>query len=185
MPPVIVTERLRLRPFQSTDANLLFELDSDPEVMRFLTGGVATSLEVIERRILPRFIAGGYWAAELRATAEFVGWFSLNPIEEPGVKELGYRLRRSTWGMGLATEGGRAMLDFAFSDPGTERITAHTYQDNHASRRVMEKLGLRFVRSYRITAEELIRSGTFDAAANELWDGDDVEYGISRETWQK
>jgi RimJ/RimL family protein N-acetyltransferase len=178
------TDRLTLRPFAETDADLLFELDSDPEVMRYLTGGAATPRRVIEASILPKFLRGGYWAAIEKATGEFAGWFSLVPADDPATLEVGYRLRRAAWGRGLATEGVQALIRAAFMDPGVERVVAKAYQDNLASRRVMEKLGMRLVRAFRITAEDLEHTGTFDVASNELWEGDDVEYAITRQEWQ-
>ena len=116
------TERLTLRPFTADDIELLVELDSDPEVMRFLSGGAPTSRGIIEARVLPRFMARyeqvegpGYWAAFDAQAGEFLGWFALHPVDDrPGELELGYRLRRSAWGNGLATEGSLALLREGF-----------------------------------------------------------------------
>jgi RimJ/RimL family protein N-acetyltransferase len=180
------TDRLTLRRFTPDDLERLVELDSDPEVMRYLTGGKPTPRRAIETDILPRFIEGCYWAAIEKETGEFGGWFGLKPCgEDSKMFELGYRLRSASWGKGYATEGSLALIRKAFTEFDAERVTAHTYQDNQSSRRVMEKCGMRFVRSYRITVEDLVRTGTFDVDSNELWDGDDVEYAITREEWQR
>jgi len=98
---------------------------------------------------------------------------------------LGYRLRRALWGQGYATEGARALIDAGFVSAGLRRIVATTYQDNRASRRVMEKAGRTFVRSFRLTAEELAAPGTYHVVAPVLWEGDDVEYALSREEWAR
>lgn len=186
MESILETDRLALRRFTPEDVDNLVELDSDPEVMRYLSGGKPTPRRAIETDILPRFIEGGYWAAIEKETGDFAGWFGLKPCGEGSkVFELGYRLRSAAWGKGYATEGSRALIRRAFTELEAERVSAHTYQDNQASRRVMEKCGMRFVRSYRITLEELLQTGTFDVASNELWDGDDVEYAITREEWQR
>lgn len=188
------TARLALRAFTAADVDNLFELDSDPAVMRYLTGGVPTPRAAIERDILPRFLRSydphpgfGVWAASAKASGTFVGWFSLRPgdSESPGEAHLGYRLRRAAWGRGLATEGARALIHKGFTELGVERVLATTYQDNLASRRVMEKAGLRLVRSYRITPEELAATGTFYAQNLELWDGDDVEYALLKSEWER
>ena len=139
------------RQFQDTDAPLLFELDSDPEVMRFITKGKPTPLARIQNEIIPKFLnyyrqspPQGYWAAHLRESGDFVGWFSLAPSTSvPGVT-LGYRLARIAWGRGLATEGSRALLEKAFREWGYEKISSHTMADNLASRRVMEKARLKY-----------------------------------------
>src|SRR4051794_41020426 len=96
------TARLYLRRLCPDDACLLFELDSDPEVMRFISKGVPTSLAQIENEVLPRLLSyyeratpQGFWAAHLRKSDAFIGWFHLRPDKiEPEEMELGYRLRR-------------------------------------------------------------------------------------------
>jgi RimJ/RimL family protein N-acetyltransferase len=187
------TERLILRRFTPNDAELLIELDGDPEVMRYLSGGPATPREVIEREVLPRFLRSygraegfGFWAAFEKASGEFAGWFGFNPRDggEPGEVSLGYRLRRSVWGRGYATEGARALIRKGFAQLGVRRVVATTYQDNLASRRVMEKLGMVHVRSFRLSPGDLVAPGTFDGAGQEPWDGEDVEYAITKEEWE-
>ncbi len=186
------TERLVLRRFTPDDAELLVELDSDPEVMRYLSGGPATPREVIEGEVLPRFLASyeraegyGFWAAIEKTSGAFVGWFGFNPHDEVGAGEvsLGYRLRRSAWGQGYATEGARALIRKGFEELGARWVFATTYEYNMASRRVMERLGMRHVRSFRLAAEDLGDAGTFDGSAQEVWEGDEVEYAITREEW--
>lgn len=83
------TDRLVLRRFTVGEVDNLVDLDSDPEVMRFLTGGKATPREAIENETLPRFLdyyerfpGYGFWAAMERSTGEFVGWFHFRPLEE-------------------------------------------------------------------------------------------------------
>ncbi|MGH2589104.1 MAG: GNAT family N-acetyltransferase, partial [Dehalococcoidia bacterium] len=113
------TDRLVLGRFTDADTGNLFELDSDPAVMRYLNGGIPTPRDVIEHDILPRFLrsyAGsdgfGFWSAIERTTGEFLGWFSLRPHDMafPEEAELGYRLRRAAWGKGYATEGARVLI---------------------------------------------------------------------------
>ena len=177
------TERLVLRRFRRADVNLLVDLDSDPDVMRFITGGIATPREEIEAEVLPAFLGYydrydgyGFWAAVEREPRVFVGWFHLRPAPEAPVDEpeLGYRLNRAAWGRGLATEGSRALIDVAFTRLGARRVVAETMAVNAASRRVMEKVGMRLVRSfhqdwpYRIEGEE----------------HGDVEYAMTRAEWE-
>ncbi|HVU74868.1 MAG TPA: GNAT family N-acetyltransferase [Mycobacteriales bacterium] len=179
---LVETERLTLRAFDESDVDLLVDLDSDPEVMRFVTGGRTTPRSEIVEDYLPAFLSYyerfdgyGFWAAVERPSQQFVGWFHLRPApgapdDEP---ELGYRLRRSAWGRGLATEGARALVDLAFSRLGARRVVAEAMAVNGASRRVMENVGMTLVREfhqdwpYRIEGDEL----------------GDVEYAITRDAW--
>jgi RimJ/RimL family protein N-acetyltransferase len=176
------TERLILRRFTRADADVLFALDDDPEVMRYINGGLPASLEEIERDDLPHFLrqydalpGWGFWAAIERSTGAFLGWFHLRPNkgapdDEP---DLGYRLHRSAWGRGYATEGSRALIDKAFRELGARRVVANTMVVNNASWRVMEKSGMRRVRLFHADWPVKI-------------DGDehgDVEYAVTREEW--
>ncbi|HUY77087.1 MAG TPA: GNAT family N-acetyltransferase [Ktedonobacterales bacterium] len=190
------TERLILRRFTEADADNLFALDSDPQVMRWLTGGAPTPRSVIERDILPAFIRSyalvpgfGVWAATERASGDFVGWFAIRPpegAETAEVASLGYRLRRAVWGRGYATEGARALIRQGFTDLGVRCVIADTYQDNLASRRVMEKLSMTLARTYRPTLADLQASDSFDGAAvQDVWDGDDVEYELTKADWEQ
>ncbi len=188
------TERLLLRRFTSADVDNLVALDSDPDVMCFINGGKPTPRGMIENEILPRFLSFyqrydgfGYWVAIEKSTGEFLGWFTFHPEEggSPDDIALGYRLRKSAWGKGYATEAARALIRKGFTEGGVRRVFAVTYQDNLASRRVMEKVGMRLVRTFRMTAADLAAAGTFDATSQEIWDGDDVEYAIEKAEWER
>jgi RimJ/RimL family protein N-acetyltransferase len=182
---VLQTARLILRPFTAADLDDLVELGSDPEVMRFINGGLPTAREEIEREVLPHFLSHaadssgyGFWAAEEQPTGTFLGWFHLRPHAGEGKQdepELGYRLRRSAWNRGYATEGSRALVDLAFIDLGASRVYAETMAVNAASRRVMEKAGLRFVRLFH--ADWPVRIPGDEAG--------DVEYAVTREEWMR
>ncbi|HXZ57985.1 MAG TPA: GNAT family N-acetyltransferase [Gaiellaceae bacterium] len=178
------TERLRLRRFTGDDIENLVALDSDPEVMRFINGGRATPRDEIENDVLPAFLghyeryAGfGFWAAEEKSTGRFVGWFHFRPAQgaPPGEVELGYRLRRSAWGKGYATEGSRALIGKGFAELGVERVVAFGMVVNVASTRVMEKAGLRFVRIFRQPWPDYIEGE----------EEGDVEYALLRSEWEQ
>ena len=184
---LLETERMLLRAFTEEDEHLLVELDSDPEVMRWLNGGAPTPPEFIEREILPRFTSYddrfGFWAAIRKSERDFLGWFSLrrNDADEAA---LGYRLRRAAWGQGYATEGGHALIRLAFEELGMKRVMAGTYEHNSRSLHVMERLGMRERGRYRVTEEDLASSDTFDPGSQPAWDGDDVEYEIALDEWR-
>jgi len=178
------TERLVLRRFMVDDVDNLVELDGDPDVMRFINGGRPTPRAEIENDLLPRFLdyyerfAGyGFWAAVEKSTGRFVGWFHFRPAEgaEPDEIELGYRLRKSAWGKGYATEGSRALIDKGFAELGVRRVVASTMVVNVGSRRVMEKAGLRFVRTFHQEWPDEIEGE----------EEGDVEYALLRSEWEQ
>jgi RimJ/RimL family protein N-acetyltransferase len=173
----LTTRRLVLRWLEPRDVDALVELDSDPEVMRFLTNGRPTSRENVERNLFDRYDrAAGYgrWAAE--AEGEFIGWFALSRDADtpPHEAELGYRLRRDAWGRGYATDGSRALLRKAFTELGTRRVWAETMFVNTRSRQVMERVGLRFVRVFHVDFDDPV-PGT---------EHGEVEYEILRDEWR-
>jgi RimJ/RimL family protein N-acetyltransferase len=179
------TSRLTLRRFTEADEDNLVELDGDPEVMRFLSGGKPTPREEIRGRVLPtlfdfyeRFENLGYWAAQERATGRFLGWFHFRPgRNEPREDEieLGYRLRRPAWGKGYATEGSRALVRKGFAELGVERVVAETMTVNLGSRRVMEKTGLTLVRTFHRDGLDAIEGSEHGV----------VEYAVTRADWER
>lgn len=164
------TQRLILRQFTEDDADHLFELDSDREVIRFtniglINGGdpIDTDYEAIRNKLLPRFIkyyekyeSYGFWAVIEKSSNEFIGWFHLRPaldnitvhVNKENEIELGYRLRKVAWGKGYATEGSRSLIVKGFSELDTQRIVSTALVTNAASIRVMEKAGLKFEQTF-------------------------------------
>lgn len=149
----IESERLRLRPFGPGDLDAFAALNADPEVMRFFPS-TRTRLETDHMMAWAndRLAATGlgFLAAELRGTGEFVGMIGLSCFDEefrqaiPGQPEVevGWRLARAYWGLGLAPEGARACLDHAWNKADLGEVVAITYRGNMPSRRVMEKIGM-------------------------------------------
>jgi RimJ/RimL family protein N-acetyltransferase len=166
------TERLTLRPIVMDDVDLLVALDSDPEVMLFISGGKPSTRAETER-IVQRSL-GHRWLGFERETGKFVGWFGIRPSTATS-RELGYRLRREAWGKGLATEGARAVIALAFAQPGVDRVRAETMAVNSASRAVMERCGLRLVRAFHLEWDEPI-AGT---------EHGEVEYEITKSEWER
>jgi RimJ/RimL family protein N-acetyltransferase len=178
------TQRLVLRRFTMADVDNLVSLDADPGVMHFVTGGIPTARGEIENELLPGFLGYyeqfegyGFWAAIEKATGEFLGWFHFRPREQagPDEAELGYRLRKSAWGKGYATEGSRALISKGFTDFGVQRVVAETMVAHAASRRVMEKAGLTLVRTFH-------QPWPYPIEGDELGD---VEYALDRADWER
>jgi RimJ/RimL family protein N-acetyltransferase len=176
------TERMRLVPLADEHLEFEVELDSDPEVMRYVTGRARTREEVEDMH--RRRLAGaadvpglGYWVG--LAGEVFVGWWILGAPARPdqgpvqGQAELGYRLLRRHWRQGLAGEGARELVRHGFEDLALDRIFAETMAVNAASRATMAAVGLRYVRTFHRHVEDPL-PGT------ELGE---VEYAITREEW--
>jgi len=179
----LTTKRLRLRQFTLADADRIVGLDSDPEVMRYISYGAPTPREVIEQRVLPAWIKYyeseqriGFWAADLLPSRQFVGWFHLRPDRfVASEQELGYRLRRDAWGKGLATEGSIALLADGFGVSKFEKISARTLVGNLASQRVMQKCGLALEEDF-VYPEHILRGGSEDSRRA-------VKYSATRDEW--
>jgi RimJ/RimL family protein N-acetyltransferase len=143
---LIETARVRLRRLRPSDEHDLVALDSDPEVMRYVgsPAGVRAPAETLERvraRIADDQPRLGFWAVEEPADGRLLGLCALLPMPEGGDVELAYRLARQAWGRGLATEAAGALADHALGALALPRLVAVTYPDNHASQRVLDKLG--------------------------------------------
>ena len=180
---ILETPRLALRQFTEDDADNLSALDSDPAVMRYLSGGEPTPRERIANEVIPFHLAVyerldrlGTWAAESAATGEFLGWFHFRPGPDGDTAnvDLGYRLRRAAWNKGYATEGSRALIRMGFADLGVRRVHAHAMAVNNASRRVMEKCGLTLVRTIPYEGAYVIEGSAHG----------EVEYAITRAEWE-
>ncbi|RRO18153.1 N-acetyltransferase [Saccharopolyspora rhizosphaerae] len=178
------TERMVLREITEADAGEIFRLNNDPEVMRFINGGRPTTFDEVWTRTLPMYLGryacfGGHgnWAAVDSRSGEFLGMFKFHPDtpDEPDVFELGYRLHRRVWGRGLATEGAAALVRKGFTDLGLRRVWAQTMTVNTGSRRVMEKAGLRYVRTFFTTWPE----GPVEGSKH-----GDVEYALTQQQWR-
>jgi RimJ/RimL family protein N-acetyltransferase len=144
----------------------MFELDSDPAVMRYIgtsdLGNVEAYRERIRKVWLPYYAAHparGLWALIEKSTNQFAGWFFLRPSPDfrfaaaagwtrPSEIEIGYRLRQAAWGRGLATEVATQLVRIALEGPEVTSVVACALITNKASTRVMEKVGMSRVREF-------------------------------------
>ncbi|GAA1998521.1 GNAT family N-acetyltransferase [Microbacterium pumilum] len=176
------TDRIRLVPLGDEHLELEVELDSDPEVMRYLTGDARTRAQVEKahglRLATAEAVSGlGFWVGFVED--EFVGWWLLQPAgwgEEtllPGQAELGYRLLRRHWGKGLATEGARELVRHSFQDLEMQRVFALTLAVNERSRATMASVGLQYIRTFHEDDDD--RDGSELGA---------VEYALTRDQWE-
>ena len=147
--PELATERLLLRRWRDEDREPFAALNVDPIVMEHFPALLSRSeSDAFVDRIEEKFDANGYglWAVEVRGSDKFIGFVGLNPVPfeahfTPAL-EVGWRLARSAWGCGYATEGGKAALQFAFENVGVREIVSFTSTTNVRSQAVMQRLGM-------------------------------------------
>ncbi|MEZ5427363.1 MAG: GNAT family N-acetyltransferase [Pyrinomonadaceae bacterium] len=168
---MLETERLFLRPFEESDADAVFEMRRDEEIMRFIRQPQTKRdeslnwIKMISQRWETERI--GFCGVFEKATGDFVGWCGLWQLKETGEIEVGYALAKAFWGNGYATEAARRMLEYGFETLGLEKIVAVASPENRSSQNVMKRLGMEFIGLGRFYENEL------------------VQYVIERDEWEK
>ncbi len=166
MDKFIVTERLLLRELVPTDVDGMFELDSDPEVHKFIGNKpvinkqqVADVINILRQQYKDNGI--GRWAVIDKNTNEFIGWSGLKFMTETtnnhiNYYDLGYRLKTKYWGKGFATETAFAFLEYAFEKLKAQEVYAMANIENDASNNVLKKVGLKLIETFNF--EEIIHN---------------------------
>lgn len=163
------SKRLLFRQFTLDDADLLYQLNSDPEVVKYVHEPPTTkenAEQILREIILPQYQLGlGRWAVLLKYTEEFIGWCGLKYIKEKDEIDLGYRFMKKYWGKGYATEAALTTLSYAFAHLNLEKITAKAHIENLASLKVIEKCGMKFMKEEvedhcPIKVYEIVKSGS-------------------------
>ena len=162
----IETERLILRELRPSDLNGMFELDSDPNVHKYLGNKPVKTIEE-SQKILESFINQynergiGRWAAIEKSSGEFIGWTGLRLNTEYNMNgfteyyDVGYRLIKRFWGKGYATESGNAAVNYAFDTLKIPELYAVTEIGNQASHRALLKIGLTYVEDFYFEQKKL------------------------------
>jgi len=144
------TNRLLLRQFTEDDASLLYELNLDPEVIRYTHDPIADvehAKQVLNEVMLPQYSLydHGRWAVHLRSNLEFMGWCGLKYLSETNEVDLGYRLMKKFWGKGYATEAALACIEYGFNTLNLPVIIGRALPGNLASIKVLEKCGMKYL----------------------------------------
>ena len=158
--PTLETDRFILRPMERSDIDLMVEMDTDPEITKYIGGPIS------EDQVRNKFDyylhrddekAHGHWCILDKSSAQTFGCVLVKPmpIEDPNGRlfsdvpadgvEIGYRLRKSAWGQGIATEAASAFLPLQFDEIGLNRLRACILEGNEASQKVLKKLGMRYI----------------------------------------
>ncbi len=154
----IETERLILRDLLPTDVDDMFALDSNADVHKYLGNNPITTVEraaeviaIIRQQYIDNEI--GRWATIEKASGKFIGWSGSKFMREPenghvDFYDVGYRLLPQFWGKGYATESAKAALEYVFTNFNADEVIGTAHEENKASRRALEKCGLKFVEQF-------------------------------------
>ena len=162
------SSRLSFSFIGENDSDFLFQLDQDPDVMRYINGGKVTSKENITKLFIPRLYAyrnsdkgWGLWKVTIIETQQDIGWILARPMEffsdSPIFDdiELGWRFIKSSWGKGYATEAALQVQTSLKHLPQNKRFSAIAMQDNIGSISIMKKLGMNYVKTYTHSDSQL------------------------------
>ncbi len=146
---IFETPRLFLRRFTEEDAHLIYMLNSDPDIVKYVHEPVLENEEqakrIITDIIIPQYKLNlGRWAIHTKSDYEFIGWCGLKYIKETGITDLGYRLMKTAWGKGYATEAAQYTLIYGLRDLKIETITGMAHIENIVSLKVLEKIGMKY-----------------------------------------
>ena len=150
---LLETERLILRYFTPEDAEHIFKLHNDKDVMKYIPHKqpLNVPMEKCEKFInlcveqYDRKPGYGLFAAVKKDTREFIGWNEINNLDYTDDIEIGYRYFKNYWGKGYATEASTALVDYGFSQLNLEKLVGVAMPGNKASLRVLEKIGMKYI----------------------------------------
>ena len=152
------TERLLLRGWTEADRTPFAEMNADPAVMEHFPSTMSREAsDAFVDRIEQHLAERGYGLWVVEAEGEFLGFTGLQvprfhvdwmDVREQPLLEIGWRLKRSAWGRGYATEAARAAMELAFAELGRDEVVSFTVVGNLRSRAVMERIGMHYLTDY-------------------------------------
>ena len=155
-PTVLQIDEFMMRPIQTTHLDALAAIWADPEVTHFLPSRGAPISRKNAEKSIQSFVGHwqergyGIWAILQEATSQMIGYCGLRYLNELDEVEVLYGLARIYWGRGITTQAVKATIAYGFDEAHLEKIIAMAFPENHASRRVMEKAGLRYEKQVHI-----------------------------------
>ncbi|PSL89965.1 GNAT family N-acetyltransferase [Elizabethkingia miricola] len=152
MKPILETERLLLRELNPDDAGDFFNLNENPNVIKY-TGDKAFQNIDEAREFLGnyqdyRLNGYGRWAVISKVNNEFLGWCGLKYNSSTDETDVGFRFFEHYWNKGFATESARACIDYGFKKLNLNTVVGRAMQDNTASVKVLGKLGMKYLRDF-------------------------------------
>lgn len=151
MKKILETKRCYLREFVEDDVALIHQMNTDPEVMKYITKGVPQTYEYSKNRTLyfineyyAQYPGLGMWAAIRKADHQLMGWACLKHLDTSELIEIGYRFLQAYWGQGFATEISKALVHYGFEQMHLDKITGITMIGNDKSQHILKKVGLEY-----------------------------------------
>jgi RimJ/RimL family protein N-acetyltransferase len=144
---ILMTERLLLKEFELSDANEMFDLNSDTDVIKFTGDKPFKNIEEAQALITNydqyEKYKMGRWTVLAKQTNEYLGWCGLKYHEDVKEVDIGFRFHQKYWGRGYATESAAACLKYGFENLNLNRIIGRVLKENMASIKVLEKIGMK------------------------------------------
>lgn len=172
------SSRLNFRLMDRNDADLFYELDQDPEVMKYINGGNLTTPDEIKNIFIPRLEkyrdkekGFGLWQVNVKDENKFIGWILVRPMKffsdspEMNNIEIGWRFKKMAWGKGYATEAAKQVINALSVNPSFAKFSAIALPENRGSIRIMEKLGMQYART---EVEDVPALGKVDVVCYEM-----------------
>lgn len=164
MNTIFETKRLIIREFVPNDAKYLCQLDSNPLVMKYISktnvntlpleyGITKVNMQIARYKQQDGL---GVWVVVLKETKEFMGWVCLNELDTSDLIELGYRYLPEYWGKGFGTEVAKRILDHGLNTLKLDKVVAIAIEENKASTRIMEKIGMTYARKAYYYGKDVI-----------------------------
>jgi [ribosomal protein S5]-alanine N-acetyltransferase len=155
---ILETDRLFLREFSILDAQHLFDLNLDPEVIQFTGDKAFNSVKEAEFFIknydhYQKYVYGR-WAVILKSDSQFLGWCGLKYSPKIDEVDIGFRFNKRSWNQGFATETAKVCLEYGFQKLNLKEIVGRAMKENLSSIRVLEKSGLIFQKSFNFVGNE-------------------------------
>lgn len=152
MKTILETDRLLLREFDISDAENFYQLNLNPNVIKY-TGnsafkGINEAKEFIENYSDYKRNGYGRWAVINKSTNQFLGWCGLKYDDKLDETDIGFRFFEHYWNLGFATESAKACIDYGFNELHLKMIVGRAMKENLASIKVLEKIGLHYDRDF-------------------------------------
>ncbi|MBE0697858.1 MAG: GNAT family N-acetyltransferase [Anaerolineaceae bacterium] len=147
--PTIKTERLFLRAWSMDNAEMLFQILQEKDILQYFPNPNPPSVDRVQRYIAHQLAhwqeyGYGHWAVVSQETKEVLGWVGLEYLTDVKETEVAYLLTRRVWGKGLATEAAQAAVRFGRENAGLRKIIGLVHPENTGSARVLQKCGLKY-----------------------------------------
>lgn len=154
-PSILQIGELIMRPLAAGDVDAIATLWADPKITRYLPSRGAPIARENTEAVLAAFVEHwqqrryGVWAI-VKNSSEVIGYCGLRYLDQLNEVELLYGLAKAHWGRGITTQAAQAAISYGFNIASLDRIIALALPENQASRRVMEKVGLRYEKQIQI-----------------------------------